>query len=1404
MSAAPAPQPARRRSMWRRVAIVIGGIFVVLILLTVGAAWYATTPKFENIVRNKVVATLENATGGRVELGYFRWRLLHLEFEADNLTIHGLEAPGEVPYAHVDRLFVRAKVISFMQKKIGLNLLQAEHPVIHLIVYPDGSTNQPKPKTVSNNKPVTDTLFDLAVDRTEVTNGLVLLNQRAIPFNVAANDLSAAVTYSMPRDHYLASLQASDVSAQRGKAPATHSQLNLQADLGRNSANLSQLRLQTGFSSKNRLTLDMSGSIANYAAPRFQVAADGEVDVRAVTALTGVEGLDGGIAELHLKGQGTTAKFAVDGQAKLAGGGYRMATVRLNGVNASTAIHLTQDEIALTSLKARLPQGGSLDGELHIVNWLTASPSGPSAQKASMKPPVGPVSRGTIRAQIRDITLSTLMQIVAPPRYRDLGFETAATGHVGVDWTGNANDLRVSANVALNAPATVTAGRVPLSGNVDATYFNRGGSVQLRQLVAQTPATHVQAQGSLGVYPLEGRSDIQADLTTTNLGEFDRTLTALGLSTTGQAGTKTGVKAIPVELHGQAEFHGDVTGSLLSPDVKGHLTATNFDTVFANAASPTSNASASLHAVSAVAQSAVTPSLSTAAAPAQTDIHWDRLDTLAEYSEQLISIQQATLTRGTTTVHASGELHAHQISRRKTAFDEHSAVNANVTVQHATLTDLLAMAGSTAPVSGTLDLHANVGGTVGNLSGGGHVAIQGGQIYGEPYHSLNTDLRFAGQQLDANNLKFLQDGGQITGDGGYNFKAKSVHFKAQGTGFQLAHFHQLQSPRAAIGGQLTFDATGSGTMQSPAAQAHLHIAGLTINSEFKGALEAEAHTGLDVLYITSNSTLNASQIQLSGQMALSGNYQTQAHLTASNILVEPYLHYLKVEGVVSRTPINLQATISGPAKQPKLMNGTLDVNQFSVGIGSVQIKTDGAMHAQLRDGVVHLDPLRILGDDTNLRALGSVAVFQPSRALDLHASGAVNLKLAQTFDPNIISSGHVDFFLDATGTLQRPSLAGQVKFTNAAIALEDLPNGLSQMNGTLIFDQDRLQVQNLTATTGGGQLQIGGYVTYQQGIYGDLTATGKDIRVRYPQGVSSMADAKLRLQGTESNLLLSGSVVVTRFSISPNLDLAALSSTSTAAAPPPDPNAPSNHVRLDIHITSAPELNFQNSYAKLAGDVDLRIRGTLATPAVLGHISISDGSATFAGTTYQLQRGDIYFSNPIHIDPLIDLDATARVEDYDINIGLHGTISKLNLTYRSEPPLPEADIFALLALGRTQEEQQIYSQEQQSAGVNSTADALLGGALNATLSSRVQKLFGVGSVKIDPTFLGSLGNSTARITVEQQISRNATLTYATNVNSTAQQLIQGQLYVTPNVAIVAQRDESGVFSLLVKVHKRLR
>jgi len=422
--------------------------------------------------------------------------------------------------------------------------------------------------------------------------------------------------------------------------------------------------------------------------------------------------------------------------------------------------------------------------------------------------------------------------------------------------------------------------------------------------------------------------------------------------------------------------------------------------------------------------------------------------------------------------------------------------------------------------------------------------------------------------------------------------------------------------------------------------------------------------------------------------------------------------------------------------------------------------------------------------------------------LGLTASGSISTAIAHTLDPELITSGKVTFNVAADGRIKQPSLTGNVKFQNVNAAIDGIPNGLSNMDGTMVFNENRLTVQDVTFTTGGGLMKLGGSISYQKGIFADLTATGENVRVRL-YGLSATANANFQLQGGPQAVRLSGNVLVTRFGVGPDVDFAAFSGSGGVQAPP-DPNSATNKIQLDVHVTSSPQLDFQNSYAKLAGNVDLTIRGTVAIPNVLGRIQITDGSATFAGTKYELERGNIYFSNPVRIDPTIDLDATARVENYDITIGIHGTATSIKPTYRSEPPLTEADIFNLLALGRTQEEAQLYQEQQVQAGTDPTTSALLGGALNATVSSRVGKLFGAGSVKIDPAFVGTLGGSAARITVQEPLSKQVTLTFATNVNQTAEQLIQVQYQINQDTALVATRDESGVFSIVYKIRQRYR
>jgi translocation and assembly module TamB len=384
-------------------------------------------------------------------------------------------------------------------------------------------------------------------------------------------------------------------------------------------------------------------------------------------------------------------------------------------------------------------------------------------------------------------------------------------------------------------------------------------------------------------------------------------------------------------------------------------------------------------------------------------------------------------------------------------------------------------------------------------------------------------------------------------------------------------------------------------------------------------------------------------------------------------------------------------------------------------------------------------------------------------------------------------------------------MQGRVQITHGALAYSDLPSGLSEINGTLVFNQNRLQIETLTARTGGGAVAFAGYATtYNHLVSFDLNVTGQGVRLRYPPGVSSTADADLHFSGTNVESTLSGDIVVNKLAFTPGFDFGAYLQRTAQQAALPQTNPLLNRIRMDVHVITAPELQMQTAVVRLSGDADLRLRGTAAKPVLLGRADILEGEAYFNGAKYRLERGDVNFSNPVTTTPVLDLQAATRVRDYDITINVNGEPDKLHVIYRSEPPLPESDVIALLALGRTQEESaQIQASGQ--TNFNSEASSLiLTEALNATLSNRVQRLFGVSRIKIDPQGLSTETTPIRgpQVTIEQQVANNLTLTYSTNVSQASQQIIQVEYNVSHNVSIVGIRDQNGVVSFDVRIRQR--
>lgn len=1417
------PRPPRRkwsrlrRFFFRHLPLSIAGLVVLLIFTAIGAYFYMSSARFENLVRGRLVAEMERLTGGRVEIASFHWRLLDLTADADGVVIHGLEAEGEAPYARVDHLHVDLSVLGLFSPRILLRELDIARPQIHLIVYPDGQTNQPHPLQAHGpGEPALDQLFDLRAGRVTVERGLFDYDDRAAafdfqnrhtPLDFTADDVSLALRYVAPRSgapesfHVEASARDLNLArtlprnkASQARSEQVHALLRATLDLTRNAAYLRSFELTAHSADGQDHTLRATGLLQDFSHPAWRAKLDGDFDMRLLDAITGYPDAPEGLAHLELDAAGSAGEFRIDGPVHVKDGAYIGAGVYERGIQLDSRVHADPNRLLITSIVARLHQGGRIEGNVDLAHWLPevpgaatleapaphaahtqtrhAAPLHEAASAADLAHALIIPVDGKVNANFHDVSLDTVLDMVSQPPFQRLGLASLLNGTANAAWVkGDANTVAVDAKFDLFPPTSAPpAQEVSASGTIDGAYTQRDGTVNLRRLELHLPESTLTAHGQLGAYPLTSATALNIDFHTRDFGEFDTVLRALGLQRNG----RIGAAALPVSVAGQADFTGAWAGSLVHPRLAGEFNGADLTFEIPGAFD---------------------------ASGQPRSVRLDSLEANGSYASARIAVLHATAMRGKTRVAFDGTLDAARAG--EAGFNADATMHLHAQAANVNVDDVQPFLARSLPATGTLNAQFQADGTLSDLGGSGWVELENGSVYGEPVMRLRAQGTLSNRVWKITSATATAPAGSISGSGSYDAHAGRFTLNASIPGIDFARLDWRRRNNLDVAGTLNGSLTGSGTLDDPHLESHAEITSLVLGGEKLGDAFLDVHTAGNSLDYSLSTRFAGAQLSMQGQTAMNGDYATQARLDFSHFDIGALLRLAHIQAINGESALAGTVTVAGPLRHPEQLRGEARLQEMAVTLAGVHLQSEGGAHATLENAQVHLDPLHVTGENTDLRVQGTFGLTG-EQAVDLSASGSVNLKLAESLDPDLTASGATTFQVEAHGPLSNPNLRGRVDFENGSLSLEDLPNGLSQIHGTLEFNQNRLDVTSLTAMSGGGLLSVGGSLSYQHGLYANLTVTGKGIRIRYPQGVSSLADATLKLEGAQSNLLLSGNVLITRFTASPDLDIAALAAQAGSVRPVISPDAPSNHVRLDVHVVSSPQLNFQNAFAKLAGDVDLRLRGTLATPSLLGNVSVTEGSAVIAGTRYELQRGEIDFTNPVRIEPVIDLTATAHVEDYDITLGLHGSPQKMAVTYRSDPPLPESDVVALLALGHSENQQRLYTQQQEQAINNPTTDSLLGGALNATVSSRIQKLFGAGSVKIDPNYLGAFGNSTSRITVQEQIGRNVTLTYATDVNTTGQQLLQAEVAINRHVSLVVARDESGVFSMVIKTTRRYR
>ncbi len=1255
---------------------VLGLVGLVLIAV-IGGVTLVRTEWFKNKVRDKIIAVAETATGGRVEIGRFDYQWSGLTVEVAPFIVHGKEPPGAPPFFRAEKIKIGLKIISALKQQVDIRSIIVEKPEVHVTVAADGTTNVPEPKIHNQTKEnVAEQFLDLKVNHFELHDGFAEYNSKRIPVDVQGEHLQASFGYEAAGPRYVGAFSSRQLHATSPQVKAPLAfDLDVKAALEKNAVQLTQAILSNGDTK-----VELKGAVQDLSSPHASLEVAANAPVKELNRLFGLPLESRGTLAFAGTASVQTVPFEYRLEGKLNGRdlAYASKDLAIRNIALSSPIEVTSSGIILRDLDV-----AALHGQFRG-----------SAQFADFK-------KLTVKGTARNFSLKDLATLGKRNSGELSGTLSGTVALEGVVAKGGLTGVNAQAKLDI-VPGK---GGVPVQGQVTVNYDQRAGTIALGNSQVNLGSTHLGVSGTLG-------QTLSVHIDSRNLNEFLPLFPLMGEAPPEQ---------IPISLkNGLASFDGTVTGPLANPRINGKIDATNF-----------------LLDKRQIDHLASTFDINKSGA----DLH--------------------TLTLDQAALHVEGQ---GRIGLNGWKLEDSSPVSASLSVRDNDIKKLLVDNEMQAPVSGSMTASVRVSGTFESPLVNANVDLQNVTAYDEHFERAHADVTMTATAMELTNLDLRSGRAQITGSGAYNHPASdwqdgAIRFDFVSNRLSLPEIHHVQEFRKGLGGELDLKANGTakvvkGNIGLTSLNGQFSLKNAVVDGQPYGNLQLTATTRLPVLAVTAKVDFRGIQIQGSGEWRMEGDYPGEAHIQIPRITFATLHDLWPGQHLRAELPFDgfLQgdATISGPLNKWESMKAVVTLSSIQMNANPNARPMAGA---KVQDLVLsNVAPVQFEGTtkrievksasfkakDTTLDITGHLAL-DSKNPWDLSVKGQINLSILQLFNPDLLAAGTSVVNVAVRGSFTEPNVDGRLELKDASLFLRDLPNGVDQANGVIVFDRNRATVQNLSAVTGGGNVsfETGSFVGFRgPALVYRLQATANQVRYRSPDGVSVTVNGRLSLTGTSEHSVVAGNVVVVRANFNPRTDVGSLlATTAKPVSVESEPNEYLRGIQFDVNVVSSRSLEVETSLTRnIQADANLRIRGTPQRPVVLGNISVNSGQIEFFGNKYTISRGEVNFYNPSKAEPIIDMDLETQVRGVIVDISFSGPLNKLNFSYRSDPPLETNDIIALLAVGRAPQTVGGLASSQSTASTNYLAtgsNALLGQAIAPT-TGRLQRFFGVSHIKIDP------------------------------------------------------------------------
>ncbi len=940
-----------------------------------------------------------------------------------------------------------------------------------------------------------------------------------------------------------------------------------------------------------------------------------------------------------------------------------------------------------------------------------------------------------VQAVLRGISLGALQRSLRTRGVNGATISGSVGGKVEAAWQGSMANLRAHSDLAAQALATSksnSAGNLPVNGAIHAAYDGARQTISLRDTTLRIPSATLTAQGTISDH-----STLRLNVAATDLHQLAVLATSFGSPQT---------RVPPVS--GAATLSAVVSGSMKKPTVAAELSAQNLQVE----GSQWTIATVQMHAN-----------------PSQFTVQ----------SGSLVSAHQGRATFG-----ANVALH-------NWSYNDTNSLEAHLDVRRLRIADLQRLANENYPVSGDLSAKLSLSGSQVNPVGSGSVQITNANAYNEPIQNFSANFSAANGSI-VSTLNFAVAAGALDANLSYTptTKAYKVHLNAPAV--VLQKLQAVKGKDLAVVGTVTASVNGEGTLDDPQLNASIQLPHLQLQQNSISGLNAQIDVAHHYATLDLGSKVSEASVHAHGRVALTGGYYTEAVIDTNTIaldaLVATYAPTVP-KGFQGHT--ELHATLKGPLKDTSQVEAHLSIPVLNASYQSLQIGIVSPIHADYVNSVVTLQPAEIRGTGTSLRLQGSLPIGGTAPPT-LSANGSVDASILKIVAPDVESSGTVALDVHASGSAANPTVAGQLQFNNIALNTADAPIGVEKLNGVMDITGDHVQLSNMTAQVGGGQVSLGGSIAYKPELHFELAIQGKSVRLRYPEGLRSLLDANLAFSGTTQASILNGRVLIDNLSFTPDFDLASFGDQFSTGGAPAQPGF-ADTIKLAIGVQSQGDLNARSSQISIAGQAALQVSGTAANPVITGRTTLTSGELFYRNLRYQLQKGVITFNDPNETNPVLNVSVGTIVEQYNLTLTMRGPLDKLTTSYVSDPPLATADIINLIARGKT---------TQESAASSQSTDSMIASQAASEVSSGVQKLAGISSLEIDPMIGSNNQNPSARIALQQRVTKNLLFTFSTDVSQPGEEIVQGEYQITKRWSVSSERDQLGGISIDGRFHTR--